>query len=162
MLFPRVIRLDESDNRVYEPPSIPGEWAVSGSFAFIDRDPALLRGKPAQAFRNAFLGTESFGWSTLVAVEEIGIVEYAAVLDRLATYFAAHYGAPDRAAALAAAHEEAEFAASLCEHPLHTLLAVERRIENGEIVEEFRVVRPTGADHARVRLWGIENEDESA
>lgn len=162
MLFPRVIRLDESDSRVYEPPAIPGEWAVCGSFAFIDRDPAMLAGKPAQAFRNGFLGTESFGWSTLVAVEEIGMAEYAAVLDRLATHFTTHYGAPDQAAALAAARAEAEFAASLCEHPLHTLLAVERRIENGEIVEEFRVVRPTGADHARVRLWGIENEDESA
>lgn len=161
MLFPRVIRLDESDSRVYEQPSIPGEWAVSGSFAFVDRDPATLTGKPALAFRSGFLGTESFGWSTLVAVEEIGMAEYALVLDRLATHFATHYGAPNKAAALAGAREEAEFAASLCEHPLHTLLAVERRIENGEIVEEFRIVRPSGADHSRVRLWGVENEDES-
>jgi hypothetical protein len=160
MRFPRVIRLDESDRRVYERPSLPGEWAVSGSFAFVDHDPAALHGKAAQAFRNGFLGTESFGWTTLVAVEEISDDEYAAVLDRLAAHFVTNYGAPDRTAALSAAREEADFAASLCEHPPHTLLAVERRIENGEIVEEFRVVRPSGADHARVRLWGIENEGE--
>lgn len=160
MRFPRVIHLDESDSRVYEPPSLPGEWAVSGSFAFVDRDPALLHGKPGQAFRSGFLGTESFGWSTLVAVEEISDEEHAAVLERLATHFMARYGAPDRTTALRAARDETEFAASLCEHPLHTLLAVERRVENGEIVEEFRVVRPTGADHARVRLWGIEDDGD--
>lgn len=158
MLFPRVIRLDESDTRVYEHPAIPGEWAVSGSSVFFDLDPTSLQGKAAQAFRSGFLGTQSFGWSTLVAVDEIGVREYADLLERLASHFVSAHGAPGRAAALAAAHEEAEFAASLCQHPRHTLLAVERHVENGEIVEAFRVVRPTGADHERVRLWGIEEE----
>lgn len=162
MRFPRVIRLDSSDEHAYEPAAIPGEWAVSGSFAFLDRDPLSLEGKLAQAFRSGFLGTQSFGWSTLVAVEEIGGEEYAAVLDRLAAHFCARYGAPDRAAARRAAQEEGEFAVSLCAHPLHTLLAVARRVENGEIVEEFRVVRPSGADHERVRLWGVEADGDPA
>jgi len=70
-----------------------------------------------------------------------------------------HYGAPDREAALTAAREEADFAASLCNHELHTLLAMERNVEDDSIVESFRVVRPPDAsDHASVKIWGVEND----
>ena len=41
----RTIRLDPSDTFVFDPPAEPGEWAVSGAFAFWDRDPATLEGK---------------------------------------------------------------------------------------------------------------------
>lgn len=155
----RVIRLDESDRQVYDVPAIPGEWAVPGAFAFLDAEPGALEGKRAQAFRSGFLGTESFGWSTLVAVEAIPPDDYARVIERLAERFLTHYGAPDRGAALRAATEEAEFAAKLCDHPVHTLLAVARRFEGEGIAEDFRVVRPSGADHDRVRLWGVEDEE---
>ncbi|MFL6654330.1 MAG: DUF6505 family protein [Sulfurifustis sp.] len=159
MFFPRVIRLDDSDERVYETPSRPGEWAVPGAFAFVDVDVATLSGKTREAFRRGFLGTESFGWSTLVQVDEIGIVEYLAVIDRLAEHFVRRYGAPNVEAARDAAQEEAEFAASICNHPRHTLLALERELGEEGIIESFRVVAPpTGADHSRVKIWTATDE----
>ena len=54
----RTIRLDASDSFVFEKPAEPGEWAVSGAFAFADCDPAELRGKARTAFRAGFLGLQ--------------------------------------------------------------------------------------------------------
>jgi len=159
MRFPRIIRLDDSDSRVYEKLAVPGEWAVPGSFAFIDVDPDSLNGRQQEAFRRGFLGTVSFGRATLVMVDEISGQEYQAVVDRLASHFMRHYGAPDRETALTAAREEAGFAASLCEHEINTLLAMERKLEDASIVESFRVVNPPNAiDHAAVKLWAVEDD----
>lgn len=156
MLFPRVVRLDPSDERVYEVAARPGEWAVPGAFAFLDADIERLEGKARQAFRSGFLGTETFGWSTLVQVDEISLYEYLQVIERLAARFVEHYGAPNLEAARAAAQEEAEFAASVCDHPRHTLLALERTLGADGIEESFRVVRPpSGLDHERVKIWTI-------
>ena len=55
------------------------------------------------------------------------------------------FGAPDVDAARLAAEEEIAFAASLCEHPPQTLLAVQRSVENGEIRERFRTLKPRQA-----------------
>ena len=101
--------------RSYYDPAFPGEWAVPGSFVFVDRNPAELTGKELQAFGHGFLGVQSFGWSTLVEVAEIAEQEYRQVIDRLAEHFVERYGAPDLATALPAAREEASFAASICE-----------------------------------------------
>ena len=38
----RTIRLDPSDTFIFERAAEPGEWAVSGVFAFWHRDPAAL------------------------------------------------------------------------------------------------------------------------
>ncbi len=156
MKFPRAIRLDDSDSQIYEAPAIPGEWAVPGSFAFLDVDPAALSGKQRQAFGHGFLGTESFGWSTLVQVAEISEQEYQAVIGRLAGCFVERYGAPDLATALPAAREEARFAASICEHALNTLLMLERESGVQGIVERFKVLRPNAADHDQIKLWKFE------
>lgn len=159
MRFPRIIRLDDSDRQVYEKLAIPGEWAVPGSFAFVDLDPEALTGKQREAFRRGFLGTVSFGWSTLVAVDEISAGEYQAVIERLASHFLQYYGAPDREAALAAAREEADFAASICNHEIHALLALERTVDDDAIVESFRVVRPPSTiDHSTVKVWGVDDD----
>lgn len=159
MRFPRIIRLDDSDTRVYEKLAVPGEWAVPGSFVFINADPDSLDARQQEAFRHGFLGTSSFGWGTLVMVDEIGDQEYEKVIEDLANHFMRHYGAPDREAALAAAREEAGFAASLCEHEINTLLAMERKIEGENVVESFRVVSPPNAiDHDSIRLWAIEDD----
>jgi len=159
MRFPRLIRLDDSDSRIYEKLAVPGEWAVPGSFVFLNVDPDALSGKQQQAFHHGFLGTTSFGWGTLVMVDEIDEHEHQAVVERLADYLMRHYGAPNREAAVAAAREEADFAASLCSHEIHTLLAMERDVEDECIVESFRVVRPPDAsDHSSVKIWGIEND----
>ena len=46
--------------------------------------------------------------------------------------------------ARAAAEEEVTFAASLCDHPHDTLIAVRRTFEEGAIREAFRTLRPRG------------------
>ena len=151
MKFPRSIRLDTSDVYVFRQTAEPGEWAVPGSFAFVDRDPAGFDNKEKLAFRSGWLGTESFGRATLVEVAEIDEAGFFQVVERLARHFVAHYGAPDLAAALPAAREEADYAASLCDHKAHTLLALERSLEDQGLVERFRVIRPERAgDHARI------------
>lgn len=160
MKFPRAVRLDESDTEVYTNPAVPGEWAVPGSFVFVDKDPAEFGGKELQAFGHGFLGVESFGWSTLVEVAEIAEHEYQQIIDHLAQHFVEHYGAPDLATALPAAREEASFAASICEHELHTLLMLERELGEDGIVERFKVVRLNAADHSNIKLWQLVEEEQ--
>lgn len=160
MLFPRTIRLDATDAQVFEQAAEPGEWAVSGSFAFADSGPGDLAGKRRVAFRSAFLGTHSFGWSTFVSVSDIDAEAYEAVIRRLAEHFVARYGAPSVEAALPVARAEAEFAASLAaEHRVNMLLAVEREMEEGGIRERFRVLPPPReADHAKI--WALVPDTE--
>ncbi len=142
MLFPKTIRLDDSDAQVFANAAEPGEWAVSGAFGFANLDPKTLIGKTRQAFSNGFLGTTSFGWSTFVAIAEISDAEYDAVVAALAAHFVAHYGAPDQNTAMPAARAEAEFAAGLCEYPVNTLLCVSRASTEEGIREQFRRVDP--------------------
>ena len=161
MRFPRTIRLDASDEHVFERAAAPEEWAVSGAFAFADTPPETLRGKAAQAFARGFLGTHSFGWSTLVAVAEIKPAELEAVIEALAQHFVDRYGAPSIAAARPAAEAEAAFAGSLCEHRLNTLLAVERTFGPDGIVERFRTIEPLrSGSHARI--WSIVPDGDDA
>lgn len=160
MNFPRVVRLDDSDERVYPVAAAAGEWAVPGAFAFLDVEPAQADAKTREAFRHGFLGTESYGWSTLVQVDEIGPAEYAGVVERLARHFVERYNAPDVDSARRMAEEEAAFAVSICEHPRHALLALDREIGEDGIVENFRVVRPSsGLDHEKVRIWQIVDDE---
>ena len=158
MKFLRAIRLDDSDEQVYERASTPGEWAVPGSFAFLDSDVETLSGKQLQAFKSGFLGTESFGWTTLVEIAEIEDDEYQTVIDRLAAHFMEHYGAPHIAAALPAAGEEAHYATTICEYPLNTLLAIEREFGEEGIVESLKVVKPNAGGHGDVKLWAFEDD----
>lgn len=158
MRFPKTMQLDLSDWQVFERTAEPGEAAVSGAFAFAfafaDADPDVLEGKPAQAFRNGFLGVDSFGRATFVMVAEIDEAEFESVVDRLAEHFVSEYGAPDVEAARPAAREEAAFAASLCDHPIGTLIIVERSFGPDGIVESFRAVdRRHEDEHAKI--WEI-------
>ena len=71
-------------------------------------------------------------------------------------------GAPDLAAARAAAEEEVAFAASLCDHPRDTLIAVRRTFEDGAIREAFRTLHPRG-DRKPMRAFSfleVEGEEE--
>lgn len=137
----RTIRLDPSDTLVFVRAAEPGEWAVSGAFVFWDVDPAALEGKARVAFRSGFLGLGSLGWSTLVQTVEASEDDRAAAAESLAQHLVAQFGAPHLAAARAAANEELAFAASLCNHPHDTLIAVHRTHEGGEIREAFRTLR---------------------
>jgi len=155
MKFPRSIRLDASDAEVYERAAEPGEWAIPGSFAFIDDSLDTLQGKRLQAFRSGFLGTSSFGWCTLVEVAEIDDDEYQQVIDRLAQHFVHEHGAPHIAAALPVAADEVDYASGICTHALHTVLTIERDLTDEGVVESLKVVRPADAsDHTRVKLFG--------
>jgi hypothetical protein len=150
--IPRTIRLDPSDTFVFERVAEPGEWAVSGAFVFLNQDSAALGQKQRVALRSGFLGIDSLGWSTLAIVTEATEADRQAMVERLAGQLLEKFGAPDPAAARVAAEQEVAFAASLCEHPAQTLLAVQRSVENGEIRERFRTLkpRPSAADGDRL------------
>jgi hypothetical protein len=146
----RTIRLDASDTFVFEKAAEPGEWAVSGAFAFAHCDPANLRGKARTAFRAGFLGIGSLGRSTLVQIVEASEHDRKTVVEMLAAQLITQFGAPDVATARLAAEEETGFAASLCDHSPGVLVAVTRSCDNGIIREAFRTLRPRdGAAHTR-------------
>ena len=103
--LPSTIRLDASDTVIFDQAAEPGEWAVPGGFAFWDDDTAQMSGKRRQAFRGGFLGLGSFGWTTLVEVAEASATDRAKALAALAAHIHLVHGAPDEAAARAAAEE---------------------------------------------------------
>lgn len=167
--LPRTIRLDPSDTFVFERAADPGEWAVSGAFVFWHQDVASLGQKARVALRSGFLGIESFGWSTLAVVTEASEDEKLGAIERLAGRLMTDFGAPNVAAAREAAEEEVAFASSLCDHPPQTLLAVQRSLQDGEIRERFRTLKPReterGADqvhsHARAFTFHeVEGDDQ--
>jgi hypothetical protein len=160
----RTIRLDPSDTFVFDHAAEPGEWAVTGTFMYADDDPSALQGKARAAFRSGFLGVASLGWSTLVQIVEAGDNDRRAAIDTLAKQLAKHFGAPTIEDAIAAAEEEFEFAASLCNHPLDTLIAMHRSHDGGEIREAFRTLRPKdGPKPLRAFAFlDVEGEDEPA
>jgi Family of unknown function (DUF6505) len=161
----RTIRLDPSDTFVFERAAEPGEWAVSGAFAFAHLDVGKLEGKRRAAFRSGFLGIESLGWSTLVQVVEASEHDRAAAIERLAQQLVDHFGAPDTATARPAAAEEIAFAASLSEHPKGMLAAVSRSWQHGEIREAFRTLTPSVGPkplnaYAFLEVVGEEDEEQ--
>lgn len=143
----RTIRLDPSDALVFPRAAEPGEWAVPGGFCFWDDDVAALEGKRRQAFRAGFLGLAGFGWSTLVEVAEASAAEREAAVAALALHIRDAHGAPDDAAARAAAEEEIAFAETLCEHPPGTLVALARSAEGGDVRERFRTLHERPQEH---------------
>ncbi len=161
--LPRTLRLDPSDTVVFERAAAPGEWAVPGAFEFWDDDLAALPGKRRQAFRGGFLGLASFGWSTLVEVTEATPAEREAAVAALAAHLRAAHGAPDAAAADAAAREEIAFAEQLCDHPPGTVLVLTRGVEGDEIRERFRTLhrREAAAAPPVFGLVPVEDEDEA-
>ncbi|WP_198376960.1 DUF6505 family protein [Neoroseomonas rubea] len=166
--LPRTIRLDPSDALVFPHAAEPGEWAVPGGFCFWDDDVAALAGKRRQAFRAGWLGLGSFGWSTLVQVSTATDAQREEAVAALAAHIRAAHGAPDDAAARAAAEEEIAFAESLCEHPPGTLLALGRSLEDGEVRERFRTLHERAQEHRAFdslpvfAAVSVEGEEEEA
>ncbi len=159
----RTIRLDASDTFVFEKAAEPGEWAVSGAFAFWSRDPAMLEGKARTAFRSGFLGISTLGWTTLVQIVEASNDDRSVVIDILARQLVASFGAPTIDDAVAAAEEEVTFVDSLCTQPNDTLIAVHRTFEDGAVRESFRTLRPrSGTKPARAfSFLEVEGEDDA-
>ena len=138
--LPRTIQLDVSDRHIFDEAAEPGEWAVTGTFIFIGDAPEDAAGKQRTAFQHGFLGTASFGWSTLVMVADAPPAVVASVTDALARHFVERHGAPSLDAAREVAAREVAFAASLCDHPVGTLLTIFRQHGPDGIVEQFATV----------------------
>jgi hypothetical protein len=145
----RTIQLDPSDSFVFDRAAAPGEWAVSGAFAFLHRDIPALPGKTRAAFRAGFLGVGSLGRSTLVQIVDATEQDHEDVVALLVVQLVEQFGAPDLVSARKAAREEVAFAASLCDHPAGVIVAVTRSVEGGSIREAFRSLRPAAHSPSR-------------
>jgi uncharacterized protein DUF6505 len=141
MKLARAIHFDESDQLVFHQPARTGEWAISGGFEFSNWGEADLTGKARQAFANGWLGVETLGRVTFVAVTRIEAAEFEALADRLAQHFVAVYGAPSLAQARAVALEELHHMVELCEgQDANTLLTVARNLTDSGVNEAFRII----------------------
>ena len=107
---------------------------------------ADLVGKARQAFANGWLGSETFGRVTFVAVVEITKAELDALETALAEHFVAFYGAPSVEAARPVAREELAQMVDLCEdHATNTLLTVARSLTEAGVREEYRAIESGSA-----------------
>lgn len=142
MKLARAIHLDESDMNVFHNPARTGEWAISGGFEFSNWGDADLTGRARQAFANGWLGIETFGRVTFVAVTRIEPPEVAELERGLARHFVEVYGAPSEEAAIGVARDEIAHMLELCEdHDPNTLLTVHRELTEAGVREQFRVIK---------------------
>ncbi len=159
MKLARAVHLDESDMHVFERPARTGEWCIAGGFAFSDWTEADLLGKARQAFANGWLGLETFGRVTLVAVTPIEASELVALEQGLARHFVEAWGAPSVEAALPVAREEIAQMADLCdEHDDNTLLTVARDFTEAGVRERFRVIEVPQANIAQLAVHSVPEE----
>jgi hypothetical protein len=155
MKLARAIHFDESDQNVFHNPARTGEWAISGGFEFSDWTDADLKGKYRQAFSNGWLGLETFGRVTFVAVTQIEPNELETLTDHLAQHFVDIYGAPTLAAAHPVAVQELEHVMDLCEdHEPNTLIAVSRELTDAGVKEQFRTIETEDAGLDQFAIHG--------
>lgn len=155
MNLARAIHFDESDTRVFHISARTGEWCISGGFEFSNWSDADLTGKARQAFSNGWLGLETFGRVTFVAVTQIEDAEFDALATELAGHFVTYYGAPSIEDALPVAREELAQMASLCdEHDPNTLLTVARELTDAGVREAYRTIEPQDAGLDQFAIHG--------
>ncbi|MEH6829790.1 MAG: DUF6505 family protein [Sulfitobacter sp.] len=151
----RAIHFDESDQNVFSSPARTGEWCISGGFEFSDWTEADLTGKARQAFANGWLGLETFGRVTFVAVTQVEQSEIAALTDMLAQHFVTYYGAPSVDAARPVAAEELTQMIDLCtDHDANCLLTVARELTESGVRESFRMIQPQDAGLDQFAIHG--------
>lgn len=139
MKFARTIRLDDSDENVFSRPAIVGEWAISGAFEFSDWNDSDLIGQKRQEFSNGWLGLETFGRASCVAVARITEREFEDLIEILSNHFVKFYGAPNVDVAKPVAEEEIKHMKSMCDdHSDNTLLVVSRELTDVGVHERFR------------------------
>jgi len=151
----RAIHFDDSDRNVFHNPARTGEWCISGGFEFSNWSEGDLQGKSRQAFANGWLGIETFGRVTFVAVTKIEPTELAALEQGLAQHFVTLYGAPSLEEALPVARDELAHMAELCAgHDPNTLLTVARELSPNGLTEGFRVIAadPAGLDQFAIHV----------
>ena len=155
MQLARAIHFDESDQRVFASPARTGEWCVSGGFEFSNWGEADLSGKPRQAFANGWMGLETAGRVTFVAVTQIEQGELDTLTDLLARHFVTFYGAPDIDTARPVAKEELSQMLELCaDHSANTLLTVARELTDAGVNEAFRAIEPQEAGLEQFAIHG--------
>ena len=153
MKLARAIHFDESDQRVFASPARTGEWCISGGFEFSNWTEADLVGKSRQAFSNGWLGVETFGRVTFVAVTQIQQSELDELEQRLAQHFVDVYGAPSADAARYVAREELIQMVDLCaDHDVNTLLTVARELTDAGVREAYRAIKGEAADLAQFAI----------
>ncbi|WP_192965640.1 DUF6505 family protein [Phycobacter azelaicus] len=155
MHLARAIHFDESDQNVFASPARTGEWCISGGFEFSNWGEADLTGKQRQAFANGWMGLETGGRVTFVAVTKIEESELETLTDLLAHHFVTYYGAPDVAAARPVAAEEIAHMAELCaDHAPNTLLTVMRELTEAGVRESYRMIEAQSAGLEQFAIHG--------
>jgi len=152
MNLAKTVRLDPSDLHIFERPAEIGEWAIAGTFSFVDSDPTTWSKKQKLTFQSAWLGIGSFGYSTFVQATAIPSSEYEQLLLTLSAHLTDQYMAPNLEVATDAAKQEIDDMATLCNHPPGTLLAIERIIDGHNITEKTRVIS-SSEEHAKPQVW---------
>lgn len=160
MKLARAVHFDESDQPVFASPARTGEWCISGGFEFSNWGEGDLTGKARQAFSNGWLGLETGGRATFVAVTTIEQSEVEVLTGLLAHHFVTYYGAPSVEAAQPVAQEELAQMIDLCEdHAPNTLLTVARELTESGVRESFRVIQPQNAGIEQFAIHGSLDED---
>lgn len=159
MKLARAIHFDESDMNVFHSPARTGEWCISGGFEFSNWGEGDLIGKARQSFANGWLGVETFGRVTFVAVTRIEAAEVEALTRDLAQYFVNVYGAPSIEAAMGVAGEEIAHMADLCdEHDGNTLITVARELTDAGVKEAYRTIEAQDAGLEQFAIHGSLDE----
>jgi hypothetical protein len=135
MKFLKAVRLDASDGHVYSEGGAArdGEWLVSGGYAVCDPAGSSHR-TPKCRCLTSFVGAESHGRCTLAEVVEIDATEYRQIIERLTRHFVDDLGA--------AAEDEAEYTADLCESfSLEVWITVKRTPSDDGVKEHYSVYK---------------------
>lgn len=155
----RAIHFDESDMNVFHNPARTGEWCIPGGFEFSNFSQADLSGKTKQAFSNGWLGLETFGRVSFVAVTQIEPFELETLTTMLAQHFVDIYGAGTLDAARPVAEEELRHMMDMCaELDPNTLLTVARDLTDAGVSESFRTIAPQDADLDQFAVHGSLDE----
>lgn len=160
MMLARAIHFDESDMNIFHAPARTAEWCISGGFEFSNWSEADLTGKARQAFANGWLGVETFGRVSVVAVTQIEPPELDILVTSLAQHFVDIYGAPSLEAAQDVAREEVMQMVEICEgQPANTLLLVSRELTDAGVKESYRIVEARDAGLEQFAIHGSLDDD---
>ena len=159
MMLARAIHFDESDMNIFHSPARTGEWCISGGFEFSNWSEADLTGKARQAFANGWLGIETFGRASVVAITQIEPAEVEALTSALAQHFVDIYGAPSVAEATGVAQDEIMQMVDICDgQPANTLLLVSRELTEAGVKESYRIVESQDAGLDQFAIHGSLDE----
>ena len=157
MKLARTIHFDDSDFNVFARPAETGEWAISGGFEFSNWTEGDLVGKARQAFANGWLGMESYGRATFVAVVKVEAPEIDVLKEKLAKHFVDIYGAPTLEAARSVAAQEIEFMCELAEdQEPNAILVVQRELTESGVKESFRAIKAQEANLDQIGVHATE------